>query len=757
MRWIGFAALFLAAASFGTASGVLFAYMGDLPQISALDDQAPVTGTRVLGKDGSVVYEFATEHRQPIAYDQIPQVLQQAIVATEDAGFWHNSGVDLKRIAVIVIRRALFQRTGGASTITQQLARSVFPKTIGYERSGLAGIERKAKEWLFAIQIDKRYTKQEILTMYCNKMYFGGGAYGVEAASQYYFGKSVTALKLDEAALIAGLFQGNESQNPYKHMPEALARRNTVLGRMAAEGYITPDAAASAKKRPIVTVGLPATRTIAPYFVEEIRIELEKRYGTKAVWEGGLTVKTGLDPALQQTANRALDAQLRYMDKTFRGGYRKPARNLLAEGKTIEGYKNPRWQHDPLEGEILPAVVTSVTAGVISATAGQWDATIGPDGYKWTGRRAETLVRRGDLIEVQVGKLAPKSKSFMARLDQASEFEGAVLAIDNHTGQVLAMVGGKDFQRRQFNNSTQAMRQVGSLFKAFVYTTAIDRGYTASTYLPDVPSSFVAGTNQPLYEPKNFDNKFEGDVTVRHALEDSRNVPTIRLMDLLGPPAVIETARKFGVTGPLPPVLAVAIGAGDDTLWEMTSAYTTFPNQGVRMAPLAILEVTDREGNVLESHRPDPHEVIKADTAFIMTSLFQGVIERGTARQASIDIHDWPIAGKTGTTDDATDAWFIGFDPDITIGVWVGYDQKKTMGKEVQGAMVALPVWINIMKPWIERRRAELGAPPVFAQPGNIVFQMTDKGILEAYIAGTEPGGRSQASTPSRTSTIGNR
>jgi penicillin-binding protein 1A len=744
MRWIGIAALFLAAASFGTASGVLFAYMGDLPQISALDDQAPVTGTRVLGKDDSVVAEFATEHRQPVTYDQIPQVLQQAIVATEDAGFWHNSGVDLKRIAVIVIRRALFQRTGGASTITQQLARSVFPKTIGYERSGLAGIERKAKEWLFAIQIDKRYTKQEILTMYCNKMYFGGGAYGVEAASQLYFAKSVTALSLDEAALIAGLFQGNESQNPYKHMPEALARRNTVLGRMAAEGYITPEAAAAAKKRPIVTRGQPtASRSvIAPYFAEYIRIQLEERYGAKAVYEGGLTVKTGLDPVLQQTANRALDSQLRAMDKSYRGVYRKPARNLLAEGKTIEGYRNPRW-HDPIEGEVLPAVVTSVAAGVISATAGKWDATIGPDGYRWTGRRAETLVRRGDLIEVQVGKLAPKTNSFAAKLDQPSEFEGAVLAIDNHTGQVLAMVGGKDFQRSQFNRSTQAMRQVGSLFKAFVYTTAIDRGYTASSYLADVPSSFVAGPNQPLYEPKNFDNKFEGEkTTVRRALEDSRNVPTIRLMDMLGPPTVIETARKFGVTGPLPPYLPIAIGAGDDTLWEMTSAYTTFPNQGVRMTPLPILEVTDREGNVLESHRPDPHEVIKADTAFIMTSLFQGVIERGTAAWAATQIHDWPIAGKTGTTDDATDAWFIGFDPDITIGVWVGYDQKKTMGKEVQGAAVALPVWVNIMKPWIERRRAELGDPPVFGQPGNIVFQMTPEGILEAYIAGTEPGGR---------------
>jgi penicillin-binding protein 1A len=730
VRNFGLVALFLAAALFGIASGVMFAFVGDLPQISALDDYSPGTITRVLGRDGSVVGEFATERRQLVTYDQIPVNLRNAIIAAEDAAFFSHSGLRFERIFVSAVKDMFRMRKGfGASTLTQQLARKLF---LTDDKTW----ERKIKEALLAIQIEKRYTKPEIFTLYCNKMYWGHGVYGVEAASQLYFAKSAHDLTLDEAAMIAGILEGNVKQSPYVNMPAAVFRRNYALDRMAAEGYIKLAEAAAAKKRPIITRGQPTPApSIAPYFVENVRVQLEERYGAKAVYENGLTVRTGLDPELQQAANRALDANLRRLDKMR--GYRKPTQNLDAQHKPIETYKDPRWTRDPAADDITRAVVTSVDGGLLHIRIGRWTGTIDRAGYEWTHRKVEDLARRGDLVDVRVKTLDLKAGTLTAALEQTPDLQGAALAIDNHTGDVLAMVGGRNFERSQFNRATQAQRQVGSLFKPFVYTAAIDRGYTATSTLDDSPASFVVGPNQPLYQPRNYDRKFEGDVPLRHALEDSRNVPTVRLMDAIGPPNVITYARAMGITAPLPPYLSIAIGSAEATLWEMTSAYTAFPNQGVRMTPTVVLEVTDRDGNVLEQSRPEAHTALRADTAYIMTNLLEGVIQHGTGRPAA-DLN-WTLGGKTGTTDDFTDAWFIGFDPDITIGVWVGFDQKKSIGEGQQGAVAALPMWMDIMKVWVNRRRAALAQPPVFERPGNVVVVMTDSGP-EVYIAGTEPG-----------------
>ncbi len=744
VKSFGLAALFLAAALFGTASGVLFAYMGDLPQISSLDDYSPGIITRVLGRDGSVVGDFATERRVLVTYDQIPPVLRNAILSAEDSGFFTHGGLSIPRIVISAVRDLVRMRKDfGASTLTQQLARKLF---LTDDKTP----ERKIKEALLTIQIEKRYTKQEIFTMYCNKMYWGHQTYGVEGASELYFAKHASQLTLDEAALIAGIIQGNDRQSPYRNPSAAMSRRNYTLDRMAANGYITAADAAAAKKRPIVLRGQPTpNRAISPYFVELVRLHLQDRYGAKAVYEDGLTVKTGIDPQLQLSANKALDDGLRRLDKLH--GYRKPARNLVAEGQSLDSYKNPRWTRDPAEGDIVPAVVTGADNGVIRLRLGRWQGTIDRTGYEWTHRRAEDIAHRGDLIDVLMKKVDAKSATFSASLEQTPELEGAVVALDNHTGEILAMVGGQNFQRSQFNRATQAMRQVGSLFKPFVYTTAIDRGYTPISVLQDVPTSYDPGPNQPPYSPKNFDKEFQGPVPLRWALEDSRNVPTIALMNALGPQNVIDYARKFGITAPLPPYLPIAIGAGEDTLIEMVSAYTAWPNQGVRMAPLPILEVTDRDGNVLEENRPEPHEAIRADTAYMITALLQGVTRHGTAKHANA--LDWTIGGKTGTTDEATDAWFIGFDPDITVGVWVGYDQKKSIGATMQGAVAALPIWEDIMKPWIARRRKELPEPPRFERPANIVT--VEPGVLaqwvsadvrkyldnepEVFISGTEP------------------
>jgi penicillin-binding protein 1A len=732
VRSFGLVALFVGVAAAGTATGVLFAFAGDLPEIEALDDYSPGVITRVLGRDGTVVGEFATERRQVVPYEQIPEVLRHAIIAAEDQDFMTHGGFHpllMGWAAVNDVVRA--GRTPGRSTITQQLARQLFPESLGFERAWI----RKIKEALVAIQIEKRYTKEEILTMYCNKVPWGNRTYGVEAASQLYFGKPARDLTLDEAATIAGMLPAPARLNPYSDIEASARRRAYTLDRMVEEGYVTADDAAAAKERPIVTRGEPSQPpSLSPHFVELIRTHLEAAYGTKSVYEDGLLVRTGLDPALQRAANEAMSDGLRRLDKNR--GFRKPVRNILAEEADLDAWRHPRWPRELTEREIVPALVMSVEGPAIQVRVGRFAGTIGRDGYAWTRRQARDLVRAGDLIEVRVGATDRDTGRFSGTLEQIPEVEGALVAVDNRNGQILAMVGGVNFVRSQFNRATQAQRQIGSLFKPFVYAAAIDRGYTAESVLDDSPASFVAGPNQPPYEPRNYDRTFKGPISLRDALAQSRNVPVIRLMDALGPSQVVSYARRMGITSPLPEYLSVAIGAAEATLLEVVSAYSAFPNQGIRMEPLPFLEVLDQDGNVLEQHRPQAHQALRADTAYIMTNLLEGVIRRGTG--ASAASLKWPLGGKTGTTDDYTDAWFVGFDPDITLGVWVGLDQKRPIGQNQTGTTAALPIWRQVMERWIASRRGQ-GDPPVFERPGNIVSTETAAGA-EVFIAGTEPG-----------------
>jgi penicillin-binding protein 1A len=748
----GIVFLFIIAALLGSISGVLVAFAGDLPQISALDDYAPSTITRVYGARGEVVGEFSTERRVVIPYEAISPTLRQAIIAAEDAGFEQHLGLSIPHIIAAAMRDVLGavrgavtghrSRPKGASTITQQLARRLFPEAVGFQEGDISP-ERKIREMLVAIQIEKRYTKHEILGFYANQMYLGEGAYGVEAASRTYFGKSAKNLNLDEAATIAGLFKTWRNA-PTVSMERAKERQAYVLQQMADEHYITQKEADAAKARPIV-LAPAASRldSVAPYFLEETRKELEGRYGAKALYESGLSVQTGLDLKLQDAANRALDEGVRRIDHLR--GFRKPRRNVIDERHTIDGFRHPRWDRPLAIDDVVPAVVSDVDAASIHLRIGRYRATIDKKGYAWTRKTAAAaLVRRGDLVEAKVLSLDEAAHTATAALDQTPLVEGAALAIDNRTGQIKLMVGGDSFERSKFNRATQAFRQVGSAFKPFVYTTAIDRGYTPVSILQDTPVTYQPGPGQPPYSPQNYEKDFWGPITLRRALEHSRNVPAIKLMDALGPKQVIAYARRFGLTAPLPPYLPIAIGAGDETLIEMTSAYSVFPNQGVRMKPYGILRVTDREGNLLEENRPEPQDAIRADTAYVMVNLLRGVVERGTAVKAMA--LNWPIAGKTGTTDDYSDAWFIGFDPDITLGVWVGYDQKKPLGPGMTGAEAALPIWINIFKAWIGDRKDA----PKFEAPGNIVFVSVDKttgaatdlpgALNEAFIAGTQPG-----------------
>jgi penicillin-binding protein 1A len=727
-RQAGIIVLFVVAAVLGTASGVLFAFAGDLPQISNLDDYAPSTISRVYGANGEIVGEFAIQRREVIAYEDLSPHLIAAIKAAEDADFDQHFGLSIPRIVVTLVKDIVERRkAAGASTLTQQLTRKLF---LTDEKTW----ERKIKEAILAIQIEKRYTKREIFTLYCNQMYFGHGVYGVQSASRLYFGKSAKDLEIEEAALIAGILQGNVRQSPYVNMDAAMRRRNYALTRMAAVGYITEEQAQELRSTPIVVAGEPAgPPSIAPYFVEEVRKALEIKYGAQQIYENGLSIQTALDLRLQEAGNRALDEGLRRLDRLR--GFRTPERNVVKEGRDLDTFRFTRWERTMREGEIVPAVVTAVEPASISLRAGRLAVTIDRKGFAWTNRTsAAQLVTVGDVVDARLGPVDLAAGTATATLEQPPLVQGAFLAIDNRTGQVKAMSGGFSFDRSKFNRATQALRQVGSAFKPFVYTAAIDRGYTPTTVLTDAPTTFATGAGSPPYSPGNYDRKFVGPLTLRKALEDSRNVPAVSMMDQLGPEQVIGYARRLGIESPLPPYLAVALGAAEATLTEMTSAYSAFPNQGVRMRPYSITKVTDREGNVLEENRPEPRDAIRADTAFVMTNMLRGVVQRGTAARANA--LNWPLGGKTGTTDDYTDAWFIGFDPDITIGVWVGLDVKKPIGRGQTGTSAALPIWIDIMRAWIGDRTD----PPTFDPPGNIVFVSLGDGINEAFIAGTQPG-----------------
>ena len=752
-RNAGIVALFIVAAMLGILSGVLFAYAGDLPQVSALDDYTPNTITRVYAAGGQVIGEFATERRVIVGYDDINPLLRQAIIATEDSEFESHFGINIWRMLVAAgIDLMEWRRAQGASTLTQQLARNL---TEHFGLTTEKSYERKVREIILAIQIEKRYTKREIFTIYCNQMYLGHGAYGVEAASRLYFGKSNKQLTLEEAALIAGIFQSNVRQSPFVDMRRATQRRNTVLQRMADEKYITQERAEQAKATPIVTRGQPSQSPgVAPYFVEEVRKHLERQYGAKVLYEKGLSVTTTLDARLQEIANKAIEHGLRAYDK--RRGWRKPTRNVVTDQQTIEQYKDERWNRGFAVGDIVPAVVvTAPKTGAARLRIGKTHADLERAGFSWTRKASPAdLFKPGDLIEVAITKIDDAGVPTVT-LEQTPLAEGALLAIDNKTGQIRAMVGGWSFARSKFNRAVQAYRQLGSTFKPIVYTTAIDRGFTPASILIDAPVAYPSGNGQ-IYSPQNYDHKFLGPITLRYALEESRNIPAIKVMDTLGPKNVLDYAKRFGFEEDFPPYLPIALGAGDATLLDITSAYTAFPNQGVRMKPFTVLAVRDRDGNLLEENRGEPTDVIRADTAYVMLNMLRGVLSpRGTAVRAAAMAQTWPLAGKTGTVDENTDAWFVGFDPYITVGVWIGNDDKrKSLGADEQGSKAALPMWMEFMQAYINER-PDKDDPPTFDAPGNIVFLNVDQSngvplpadapgaIHEAFISGTQPGAAS--------------
>ena len=709
---IVFVLLILVSALIGTSIGLLLVYSTDLPQVEELEHYRPSSTTDLYDDQGRVIGSFALQRRVVATYDDYPQVLRDALISLEDKDFYRHWGINVWRIAGAAYRDIMSGgRVQGASTLTMQLARNLF---LSPDRS----FHRKVQETLLAIQIERRFTKQQIFALYANQIFLGHGAYGFEAASEYYFSKPAKQLTLDEAALLAGLPKAPGYYSPITHPERALRRRNLVLNSMLEDGKITAEQATSAKSKPVQLNVQKDPNSLAPYFVEEIRRYLENKYGADQVHEGGLRVYTSLDMDLQKAANQAVLDGLAAYER--RHGWKSHLPNAIAMGVPVENYQHPDWDNDPEPNGYTHALVTAVSANSATLKFGPYMATLTASQAAWTKRKIGDILALGDIVYVKVLSLSDPGKAKVS-FEQDSGAQGALIAIDNASGEIKAMVGGRDFEDSKFNRATQAMRQVGSSFKPYVYTAAIDQGASPDDTILDESVSFA--TPSGLYTPHNYDEKFEGNITLRRALMMSRNIPALKLADRIGIKTVIDYARRFGVTSNMPPYLPVALGSAEITLFEQTSAFSVFPNDGVRITPRYITKVTDYEGRVLEEDFPDVRDVLNARTARILTSMLRDVVLHGTAVAAAG--MKYPLAGKTGTTNDFTDAWFIGFSPSTTCGVWIGYDEKRPLGAKETGARAALPIWMDFMKAALAGHDpGDFQPPPI--TPASAVAQKID-------------------------------
>jgi penicillin-binding protein 1A len=697
--------LVLVSALVGATAGLLLVYSTDLPQVDQLEHYRPSSITELYDDQGRTVGSFALQRRVVASYDDYPEVLRQALISIEDKDFYRHWGVNVWRIAGAAYRDIQSGgRVQGASTLTMQLARNLF---LSPDRS----FHRKIQEALLAVQIERRFTKPQIFTLYANQIYLGHGVYGFEAASQFYFSKPAKRLTIDEAALLAGLPKSPSYYSPITHPDHALKRRNLVINSMLEDGNITAAQAEAARDQPIRLEVAHDPDSLAPYFVEEIRRYLESKYGSDQVHEGGLKVYTSLDMDLQRAANRAVFDGLATYER--RHGWRGRRQSVLSGEATPANYQHPDWDSEPEVNGYVHALVTAATP--ISATIrfGRYSATLAPADASWIHRRLPDILKPGDIAYVKIISLTPDGKARVS-LEEDSGAQGALVAIDNATGEIKAMVGGRDFNLSKFNRATQALRQVGSSFKPYVYTAAIDRGATPDDTILDAPVSFPM-LSGPAYEPHNYDEKFEGTITLRRALAQSRNIPALKLADSIGIKTVIDYAHRFGITSNIPPYLPVALGAVEVTPMEQTSAYSVFPSDGVHITPRYITKVTDYEGRTLEENFPDVKDVVSARTARTMTAMLREVVLHGTAIAASS--MKYPLAGKTGTTNNFTDAWFVGFSPSVTCGVWIGYDEKKFLGAKETGSRAALPIWMEFMKVALAGKEPGDFQPPPDAVP----------------------------------------
>jgi penicillin-binding protein 1A len=789
--------LLLVLAGAGAAFLVVQHYSTGLPDYTQLADYKPLLVTRVHAGDGRILAEYAIENRVFVPIQAIPKRVSNAFISAEDKSFYTHPGIDVSGL----VRAALTnlghlgsdRRPVGASTITQQVAKN-------FLLTNEVSLARKVKELILAYRIEHAFTKDRILELYLNEIYLGGGSYGVAAAALNYFNKSLDELTVAEAAMLAAMPKAPNNYNPVRRAEAAKARRDWVIGRMLEDGHITAEQAKAALAEPLVvrTRGEADTVT-ADYFAEEVRRELVQRFGEDGLYKGGLSVRTSLDPKLQKIAEKALRTGLVTYDR--RHGWRGPLARValgtdwkaqLAEAKLPPGL-----------GDWRMAIVTALEAG--GAQVGLADGSEGRiplAELRWARRwregqtvagtvnKVSDVLQPGDIVVVEALAKDDAGKPYPAGtfgLRQVPDVSGAIVALDPHTGRVLAMQGGWSFQQSEFNRVTQAQRQPGSSFKPFVYMTGLENGFTPSTIIVDAPIVIDQGPGLPLWKPKNDDGEFFGPMPLRQGIEKSRNLMTVRLAQAVGMEKVAAMAKRFGVVDNLMPTLAMSIGAGETTLLRMATGYAEIVNGGKKVTPTLIDRVQDRQGVTVYRHDdrpcegcrvqawdnqappvlPDTRErIIDAPTTYQIVSMLEGVVQRGTG--TAVKAVGKPLAGKTGTTNDSNDAWFIGFSPDLVVGVWIGFDTPKTLGPKEYGGVAAAPVFRDFMMAAL----ADKPAVPFRVPPGiRLVRVNLDSGqraepgdqrvILEAYKPGTEPdgqqqviGGESAAAVPASTGVL---
>ena len=723
----------LVAMGMGAAGGVFAAYVQDLPTLDALEQYSPSLVTTLYSDEDEPFAAFFEQRRILVSLNKIPPYLIEALLATEDTRFYSHRGIDPRGIArALLTNLRTLRRAEGGSTITQQLAKVLF---LTPEKS----LARKMKEILLAFQIEREYPKDKILEMYFNQIYFGHGAYGVEAAAQTYFGKSVDDLNLAEAAMLAGLPRAPNTYSPIVDKERARRRRGVVLQRMVEEGFITTEQAEAAAAIPFDERAFAAVRSQAPYFVEYARQYLEERYGSYALYHGGLKVYTTLNVRLQHAAEQSLTQGLREIDQ--QKGLR-----LVGGGPTAR--VTPRRPGAPLRpGLVVEGVIQRVTARGIHVTVDDYSGEIPFKAMRVAeGPKLADAFHPDDRVLVRLEAVDHNRKTLTLVLAQEPEMEGALLALDPRTGQIKAMVGGYDFQRSKFNRAIQARRQPGSAFKPFVYAAAFDLGLTPSTIFEDSPISFPATIDgeQKEWSPENYDQTFRGPVTLRQGLEHSINVVAVKLLETIGVGAATQMAHRLGIRSPIRAELGLALGTSEVTLLEMVSAYGTLAAGGVRAPPYAIRRILDSRGRVLEERFPEGQQVLRPATAATLTHVLEGVVQRGTGRSARA--LERPLAAKTGTTQDAADAWFLGYSPSLVAGVWIGYDTVRSLGPHETSATLAAPIWIQFMRAALE------GSPPeAFPVPDPLVpvtvnyytglptYPQDPDAVTEYFLRGTEP------------------
>lgn len=729
----------LVAAGLGSALGIGVAAAIRMPRVEALADYRPHLITQILDREGRTFASYARERRVLLQEGELPSLLQNAVIAAEDADFFAHGGIDLFGIArSLLINFQRGRRSHGASTITMQLARQLF---LTRDKTW----KRKVEEALLAVELEKSLSKQQILTLYCNLMFFGHGNYGVEAAARDYFGKGARDLDLPQAATLAGILQRPSDYSPVRNPRGVLARRDYVLRRMREEGYIDAEQQSAAAATPLELARTPPQSSSGLYFAEEVRQHLERTLGADRLYEEGLQVDTTLDATIQRGAEAALRAGLLRLDQ--RKGWRGPLargaslRSSAAEIEELAG-RNP----DPSSWK--PGLVLESGEAAALVRLGDEEIRIGRENVAWTGRGGlAAVLRPGDVawFRLQVDPTGRQPPAWL--LAQEPVMEGAVIVLESASGAVRALVGGWDFNRNKFDRVTQARRQVGSAFKPFVYGAALESGFTPADTLFDAPAVFLGADGLPSYSPRNYYRRYAGIVTLRHALERSINVTAVKLLDLVGVGRVVAFAQRCGVTSPLPPYPSLALGSADLIPLELAAAYAAIANQGVWIRPYLIEEVRARGGATLERHQLEATKAMEPAVAYVLTSMLEGVVDRGTG--ASLSNLPVAIAGKTGTTNDYTDAWFVGFTPRHTILAWVGYDQKRTLGRKMTGAEVALPIWRAVAEAglrdgWI-REGEEFSVPsgvdirPVEYWTGLAAGPGAERVLREAFVAGTGP------------------